>query len=439
MNTFRLFCRFSRIWFLLIGHGLLVQAAAQADWQLILNQETSRSQVRSGSLFIPPPVRFDDRWESSLTVGGRLAVNLAENRIHVKIAVSERLVWTPRRRHQFALREAWAVVSLTDRIDLTAGRKILSWGTGYAFNPSGFVNPPKDPRDPSDRLDLRQGAELIQFDYILSDHAVNVVYSAPRLFFTRQPVAGRDQLAVRYNTRWRRLDISAMALLHAARSRKFGAAASYVPGQRVELHAELVLQRAGMGSLERLQLPDRGSGQPPRLLSLLSWLANPAGEALSPDRPLVLQALAGGTYTPAAGWLVVAEFYHDGLAWQRPENRAFYGRVACLAAAAATGTASGQSARLTLLQTAEQLPLANQGRHRLFFSCAKYGGHYSLQTIFLANLTDGSFCWVPQASWQPGRHWSLDLRGNWQLGKRRSEFGSSINGSIFTLGLRYNL
>jgi len=38
-------------------------------------------------------------------------------------------------------------ISVTSWLDLHVGREIERWGTGYAFNPTGVVNPPKDPTD----------------------------------------------------------------------------------------------------------------------------------------------------------------------------------------------------------------------------------------------------------------------------------------------------
>ena len=36
-------------------------------------------------------------------------------------------------------------------LDLTVGRVIEKWGTGYAWNPTAFIGPKKNPADPNDR------------------------------------------------------------------------------------------------------------------------------------------------------------------------------------------------------------------------------------------------------------------------------------------------
>ncbi len=48
----------------------------------------------------------------------------------------------------FDLFEAYASFNPSFNINLQAGKKLYSWGKGYAFNPVGFVNAIKDPENP---------------------------------------------------------------------------------------------------------------------------------------------------------------------------------------------------------------------------------------------------------------------------------------------------
>jgi hypothetical protein len=52
-------------------------------------------------------------------------------------------------------------------LDLTAGRVIEKWGTGYAWNPTSFVGPKKNPADPNDRLSSYRGVEMIRSDLFI--------------------------------------------------------------------------------------------------------------------------------------------------------------------------------------------------------------------------------------------------------------------------------
>ncbi len=49
---------------------------------------------------------------------------------------------------RFDLFEAYANFNPSFNITLQAGKRVYSWGKGYAFNPVGFVNPTKDPENP---------------------------------------------------------------------------------------------------------------------------------------------------------------------------------------------------------------------------------------------------------------------------------------------------
>jgi len=49
-------------------------------------------------------------------------------------------------------------------LDVTIGRVIEKWGTGYAWNPTAFVSPQKNPADPSDRRSANVGVDMIRTD-----------------------------------------------------------------------------------------------------------------------------------------------------------------------------------------------------------------------------------------------------------------------------------
>src|SRR3989304_2703011 len=45
----------------------------------------------------------------------------------------------------FALNEAYLSLGLTDFLFLSAGKIRVEWGTAFAYNPTDFINPPKNP------------------------------------------------------------------------------------------------------------------------------------------------------------------------------------------------------------------------------------------------------------------------------------------------------
>lgn len=65
----------------------------------------------------------------------------------------------------FSVFELYNHFSLGQRLSLVFGKMASNWGKGYAFNPAGFINPPKDPENPEL---AREGKLLLKLDYVRS-------------------------------------------------------------------------------------------------------------------------------------------------------------------------------------------------------------------------------------------------------------------------------
>ena len=65
----------------------------------------------------------------------------------------------------FSVFELYNRFILGQRLSLVFGKMASNWGKGYAFNPAGFVNPPKDPENPEL---AREGKPLLKLDYVRS-------------------------------------------------------------------------------------------------------------------------------------------------------------------------------------------------------------------------------------------------------------------------------
>jgi hypothetical protein len=149
-------------------------------------------------------------------------------------------------------------------LDITAGRVIETWGTGYAWNPTAFISPRKNPSDPGDRRSAYRGRDMIRADVLvrgtnISVYAVDGGTYAARVY---RLVAGTD--------------IS----LHLTRDRQ-GISLSRVFGDALELHGEASRRHA----------------------------------------------LAGGQYTFRNNVNLVLEVYHGGDGLSAAEWRDFRGRV----------------------------------------------------------------------------------------------------------------
>ena len=68
------------------------------------------------------------------------------------------------------MKETYAGISAGD-FDFTAGRKMVRWGTGYAFTAAGVLDPPRDPTNPTDRLNVNEGRDMVKADWVHGPHA----------------------------------------------------------------------------------------------------------------------------------------------------------------------------------------------------------------------------------------------------------------------------
>ena len=133
------------------------------------------------------------------------------------------------------VKETYAGLSAGD-FDFTAGRKMVRWGTGYAFTAAGVLDPPRDPTNPSDRLNVNQGRDMIKADWVRGRHALSLAWSSAALAPANSTL--RDTTAFRYNVLVHGFDTSLIAGNDRGGD-PFGALTfTRVLGQAWEVHGE---------------------------------------------------------------------------------------------------------------------------------------------------------------------------------------------------------
>ncbi|HEV7428910.1 MAG TPA: hypothetical protein VGQ46_21360, partial [Thermoanaerobaculia bacterium] len=119
-------------------------------------------------------------------------------------------------------------------LDVTIGRVIEKWGTGYAWNPTAFVSPKKNPADPSDRRSANIGVDMIRTDLFI--HGTNVsLYALDDGAF-----AGRVYRLIAGT------DVSLLFRRDAAGVQQ-GISAARVFGDALEVHGEVARRHALIG------------------------------------------------------------------------------------------------------------------------------------------------------------------------------------------------
>src|SRR5688500_7922118 len=159
-------------------------------------------------------------------------------------------------------REAYARLSINSWMDLEAGKRLVRWGVGYGFSPTGVLAPPRVATDPTDRLGRYEGLTLVRAD----------VFRGPASFTV---AASSRLIAARLRTVVHGVELAVVGAASSATRPSFGASVTHVIGQQLEWHAEVLVH-------------DRAPG----------------------DR--TLSGVAGLQYTFAAGVNLVVEYHRNG-------------------------------------------------------------------------------------------------------------------------------
>jgi hypothetical protein len=106
-----------------------------------------------------------------------------------------------------SLSELYLSHEVVPALHLLAGKKRILWGTGWAYNPTDLLNPPKDPTDPSSQ---RVGAYMLRVEVPLEKYTFSFVASPAVL----EQESGLPRALLVY-PEWRSLDREAHYLLAA--------------------------------------------------------------------------------------------------------------------------------------------------------------------------------------------------------------------------------
>ena len=143
---------------------------------------------------------------------------------------------------QLRVKETYAGLSAGD-FDFTLGRRMVRWGVGYAFTATGVLDPPRDPTNPTDRLNLNEGRDLVKTDFVHGPHAFSLAWSTAAL----APAASNlhSTTAFRYNVLVHGFDTSLIAGDDRGGDAFGGLTFTRVFGQAWELHGEAAWREQG--------------------------------------------------------------------------------------------------------------------------------------------------------------------------------------------------
>jgi hypothetical protein len=145
-------------------------------------------------------------------------------------------------RTQLRIKEMYAGLSAGD-FDFTLGRRMVRWGVGYAFTATGVLDPPRDPTNPTDRLNINEGRDMVKADFVHGPHALSLAWSSAAL----APAGSKlhDTTAFRYNILVHGFDTSLIAGNDRGGDAFGGLTFTRVFGTAWELHGEAAWREQG--------------------------------------------------------------------------------------------------------------------------------------------------------------------------------------------------
>jgi hypothetical protein len=215
-------------------------AAAQSSWtyRARVSLEAQQNRINPSSPLVPGGSRTWDAsdlflaaGDSSWNSGGRL-----------KLGAGLIVSGTSGTNVRVTAREAYARVSATSWMDLEAGKRLVRWGVGYGFSPTGVLDPPRRATDPTDRLGRNEGVPLARIDVFRGDTSVTVAVADPALWRAGvEGAAPSRMMAARFRTVLRGgLEVALVGSAARGRRGSFGGSVTHVAGQRLEWHGELL-------------------------------------------------------------------------------------------------------------------------------------------------------------------------------------------------------
>lgn len=321
--------------------------------------------------------------------------------------------------HLTSLHEGY-VRWMPDRIlSLDLGKKVMRWGTGYSWNPVGFVERPKDPDEP----DLpREGFFLISADRVRSLPGplqtlgttlviIPVAHELDSDFGDRSGLNVAGKLYLLY----RDTDLDFMVLAGPSQPTRYGLDFARNLRTNLEVHGEY------------------------------SYTAREDHSSVTVDGEVVTtqgqahRALLGVRYLTASDITYIIEYQYHSNGFSNSELDTFYRFVE---KADALYRESGDASLLLLARRLNRDLLSTRplGRQYLYLRVSQKEPrnilYFTPAVTVQCNLDDGSFSVVPEAIYTGYRDWELRARVFLVSGNHRTEFGEKASKHRFEVTAR---
>lgn len=266
-------------------------------------------------------------------------------------------------------------------VALDAGKKVVKWGKGYAWNPVAFVDRPKNPEDPEEAL---EGFYLLNANFIRS-------FAGPIKTLAFTPVVlpvftgvnddfgmtDHVNVAAKLYCLCFDTDIDIMVFTGGSRTTRYGVDFAKNLLTNLEIHGEWAF-----------------------LTKVETLLVNARGER-SRRTADVMSALVGLRYLTPQDTTFILEYYYNGTGFSRQEVRNFFTLVdTSYATFVRTGNASGLQQAATLAEGAYGRP--NPLRHYVYLRASQKEPWNAVEhCVFHPGADDDCQCGGPQLCAHP--------------------------------------
>lgn len=312
--------------------------------------------------------------------------------------------------------EAYLSLKAKPGLTLDAGKKLLKWGKGYAWNPAGFVERPKDPNEP----DLaREGYTIVGGDWIFSRDgnlqtiAITPVYLPVTDDINNDFGAIDNNIAAKVYFLYRNTDIDLMFLSDGSRSERYGLDFSFNVKTNFEVHGEY----AYITDFRQKLLDVRGN--------------------LTTNIEDVESLLLGMRYLTESDATFIIEYYYNGAGLTESQLRNFYLLIADLPNQPDSEAALDKIRSIAASGYVKQTVMQKYMYIRIMQKDPFDQLYWTPAITAIVNLQDQSYNLSPEISYTGVTNLELRLKINVLEGDRYSEFGEKQNDQKYELRARY--
>ncbi|WP_459903817.1 hypothetical protein [Desulfosarcina cetonica] len=304
--------------------------------------------------------------------------------------------------------EGYVSLTPTPHLTLDAGKKLVLWGKGYAWNPVGFINPPKDPDDPTLSLEGNTFAGVDLIKSFTAGGLANIGLTAMLLpvieDWTNADFGDDGDLnaALKLYLLWHDTDLDFICYDGPSQPLSLGFDFARNLAENIEVHGELAYRRD------------------------VAHVVIDADGPSTASREDQVSYLIGMRYLNALDTTFIAEYYHNGNGYDRDEMKAFFTyQEAAFDRWQITGDSASMQRASRLAGPVYQQ--RNMGEDYFYLKISQKEPfdilYFTPWITSMVNLQDFSFNLQPGLTWTPVTNLEFNCRVGIPVGPSRTEFG----------------